>query len=126
MEEGSGIWNRPSRGLWSDAFRKLIRNRLAIVGLFIVSLLMIAAIFGPLIAPYAYTEQNLLEVAKLPSREHWLGTEATWNDSVRQRFEDRYLKPLDPATDAAVIGLQKFAETLDRVRRDLSDRSPSK
>jgi hypothetical protein len=69
---------------------------------------------------------NRLRHAIRALREHWLTTEATWNDSVRQRFEERHLKPLDPATDAAVIGLQKFAEVLDRVRRDLSDRSPSK
>jgi len=69
---------------------------------------------------------NRLKHAIRALREHWLTTESTWNDSVRQRFEDRYLKPLDPATDAAVIGMQKFAEVLDRVRRDLSDRSPSK
>lgn len=56
-------------------------------------------------------------------RDHWLPTEATWHDSVRRRFEDRYLAPLDPATDAAVIGLQKLAEVLDKVRRDCSDRS---
>ena len=68
---------------------------------------------------------NRLRHAIRALREHWQATESTWNDSVRQRFEERYLKPLDPATDAAVLGLQKFAEILDRVRRDLSDRSPS-
>ena len=33
--------------------------------------------------------------------------------------------PLDPAVDAAVIGMQKIAEVLDQVRRDCSDRSES-
>jgi hypothetical protein len=69
---------------------------------------------------------NRLRHAIRALREHWLTTESTWNDSARRRFEERYLKPLDPATDAAMIGMQKFAEILDRVRRDLSDRSPSK
>ena len=59
-------------------------------------------------------------------RDHWLVTEATWSDTVRVRFEERYLAPLDPATEAAVIGLQKLAEKLDLVRRDCSDQaSPS-
>ncbi len=58
-------------------------------------------------------------------KEHWLITEATWSDAVRRRFEDRYLAPLAPAIDAAVIGMQKLAEVLDRVRRDCSDRSES-
>ena len=56
-------------------------------------------------------------------RDQWLVTEATWGDSVRQRFEERYLAPLEPAVDAAINGLQKMAEVLDQVRRDCSDRS---
>ena len=56
-------------------------------------------------------------------RDHWAVTEATWNDSVRGRFEERYLAPLDPAVDAALIGMHKLAEVLDQVRRDCSDRS---
>jgi len=56
-------------------------------------------------------------------RDYWLVTEATWTDSVRQRFEERYLAPLEPAVDSAVNGLQKIAEVLDQVRRDCSDRS---
>jgi hypothetical protein len=56
-------------------------------------------------------------------RDHWLAVEPTWDDAVRRRFEDRYLAPLDPAADAAVFGMQKLAELLDKVRRDLTDRS---
>ena len=56
-------------------------------------------------------------------REHWLITEATWSDSVRRRYEERYLAPLEGAVDSAANGLQKLAEILDQVRRDCSDRS---
>jgi hypothetical protein len=55
-------------------------------------------------------------------QDQWLATEATWNDSVRHRFEDRYLQPLDPAIDSALNGMWKLAEVLDKVRRDCSDR----
>ena len=41
-------------------------------------------------------------------------TEATWSDSVRQRFEERYLAPLDPAVDSAINGMQEIAEVLER------------
>ena len=58
-------------------------------------------------------------------RDQWLVTEATWSDSVRQRFEERYLAHIEPAVDSAVNGLQKIAEVLDQVRRDCSDRSES-
>jgi len=56
-------------------------------------------------------------------REQWLATEAAWGDAVRQRFEERYIQPIDPAMVAAVQGLMKLAEVLDQVRRDCSDRS---
>ncbi len=56
-------------------------------------------------------------------QEHWRNVEPTWNDAVRKRFESRYLAPLDPAADAALFGMQKLSEVLDKVRRDLTDRS---
>lgn len=56
-------------------------------------------------------------------QEHWRLTEPTWNDSVRTRFEERHLLPLDSAADSALNGMQKLAEVLDQIRRDLTDRS---
>jgi hypothetical protein len=56
-------------------------------------------------------------------RDQWLVTESTWTDSVRGRFEERYLAPLDPAVDSALHGMETIAEVLDQVRRDCSDRS---
>ena len=58
-------------------------------------------------------------------KDQWLVTEATWDDSVRRRFEDRYLAPLEPAVDSAINGMMKIAEVIDQVRRDCSDRSES-
>jgi hypothetical protein len=56
-------------------------------------------------------------------REKWWETEPHWNDAVRRRFEERYIKPIEPAMDSATLGMQKLSEILDRVRRDCSDRS---
>ena len=56
-------------------------------------------------------------------RDQWRATEPTWNDAVRRRFEERYILPLEPAVDAALVGIQKLGDVLDRVRRDCSDRS---
>ena len=66
---------------------------------------------------------NRLKHAIRALRDQWLVTEETWSDSVRQRFEERYLAPLEPATQAAVFGIQKLAEVIDQARRDCSDRS---
>ncbi len=48
----------PSRqaSLWGDAWRRLVRNRLAVIGLVIVIGLLIMAVFAPWIAPYGEAE----------------------------------------------------------------------
>lgn len=71
-----------TRGLWSDAFRRMMRNRLSIVGLFIFFLLIISAIFGPYLAPYPYMLQNLDRVAEGPSLDYLLGTDDLGRDML--------------------------------------------
>ena len=68
------------RSLWADAFRRLIRNRLSMIGLVILAALVIIAIFGPYIAPYPYMEQHLNRVAEGPSADFWLGTDDLGRD----------------------------------------------
>jgi peptide/nickel transport system permease protein len=46
-------------GLWSDAWFRLRRNPAAILGALIVAVLIVVAIFAPLIAPYGPRDQNL-------------------------------------------------------------------
>jgi len=43
---------RPSRSLWSDAWRRLRRNSMAMISLVFLGFLTIVAIFAPLIAPH--------------------------------------------------------------------------
>jgi len=66
---------------------------------------------------------NRLDQSIRVLRDHWLVTESTWSDVVRQRFEERYLAPLESAVDSATNGIKTIAEVLDQVRRDCSDRS---
>ena len=68
------------RSLWGDAWRRLLRNRLSIIGLTLTGLLLFAALFGPALAPYSYTDQDLQQVAQLPSADHWLGTDEIGRD----------------------------------------------
>jgi ABC-type dipeptide/oligopeptide/nickel transport system permease subunit len=42
--------------LWKDAWRRLIRNRLAVIGMVIVIVFVGTALFAPLIAPYGEAE----------------------------------------------------------------------
>ena len=71
-----------TRGLWRDAFRRMVRNRLSLVGLVIFALLVITAIFGPYLAPYPYMLQNLDRIAEGPSLDYFLGTDDLGRDML--------------------------------------------
>jgi oligopeptide transport system permease protein len=69
MADRTGALEQPaaarasSASLWGDAWRRLIRNRLAVVGGVIVLILLFLLFFGPLIAPHPYAHQYLKELA---------------------------------------------------------------
>jgi len=63
--------------IWLRAFRK---NRLAVVGAFIVVSFLVVAIIGPYIAPYDPIKPNYGELLKAPSLRHPLGTDRLGRD----------------------------------------------
>ena len=85
---------RQSAGLWGDAFGRLLKNRLAILGLVLVTLLLLAGIFGPIIAPWPYQVQDLQAVfangnRPLPpfSPNHILGTDNLGRDLLSRLLD---------------------------------------
>lgn len=60
--------------------KKLLRNKFAVAGLLIIFLLITAAVFAPLISPYAPSEQNLSERLMKPSMTHFFGTDDLGRD----------------------------------------------
>ena len=66
--------------LWSDALRKLLKNRAAMFGVFILISLIILAILAPVISPYPYDYQNLELGASAPSSAYLLGTDTLGRD----------------------------------------------
>ena len=66
--------------LWSDALRKLLKNRAAMFGVLILVSLIILAILAPVISPYPYDYQNLELGASAPSSAHLLGTDTLGRD----------------------------------------------
>ena len=71
-----------SRGssLYRDAWRRLIRNKLAVVGGITVILLCLVAIFADVLAPYSYAKANFGKIYEFPSREFPLGTDQLGRD----------------------------------------------
>lgn len=55
--------------LWRDAWRRLIRNRAAMLGLIIVVMLLAVAVVAPKVAPYGYAQGDSNEAYTVPN---WL------------------------------------------------------
>jgi peptide/nickel transport system permease protein len=66
--EGRAIWR---------AFR---RNRLALCGAVIVAVLVLLAVFAPLLAPWDPNKPDTKKILAAPSRSHWLGTDQLGRD----------------------------------------------
>jgi oligopeptide transport system permease protein len=58
---------RKGQSLWVDSYRRLIKNRAAVVGGTLVIILVLMAIFAPLIAPRGFAEQVLTDNNKIPA-----------------------------------------------------------
>ncbi len=64
------------------AWRRFARNKMAVLGLFIVGAMFFVGIFAPWLAPYDPTAQNLDAVEQLPNPQHWLGTDELGRDQL--------------------------------------------
>jgi peptide/nickel transport system permease protein len=83
MESSSIIVNEAKKEAAISVFwRRLRKNKLAVVGLFIIILLVLVATFAPFIAPYDFAEQDLMNTFAPPSREHLLGTDDLGRDEL--------------------------------------------
>ncbi len=69
-----------NQSLWSDAYRRLINNKAAVISACILAILILAAIFAPFLASHSYAYQNLELGATPPSSEYFLGTDTLGRD----------------------------------------------
>jgi peptide/nickel transport system permease protein len=77
--------SRKPRSPWLDVWRRLKRNKLAIAGSIVIGIVILAAIFAPLIAPQDPNENGIFKVyprenKQAPSREHLMGTDDLGRD----------------------------------------------
>jgi ABC-type dipeptide/oligopeptide/nickel transport system permease subunit len=102
--------SRPHRTLWQDALRRFRRNRLAIVGFWIVAIFVLMAVFADVLAPYRYDDVEFTKVLLFPFRDpaHPLGTDEVGRDFLsRLIFGARtsMLVGLSVQTVAVVVGV---------------------
>ncbi|KKC37281.1 peptide ABC transporter permease [Devosia epidermidihirudinis] len=64
----------------SRFFNKFKNNRLALIGLIIFTIIVLASICAPLLTPYDPQKIDLRAILQAPSWEHWFGTDRTGRD----------------------------------------------
>ena len=62
------------------SLRKLLNNRLAVIGVIIFGVILLSAIFAPLLTLYDPLAIDMSSVLKAPSATHWFGTDKVGRD----------------------------------------------
>lgn len=71
---------RSTRTYWQDAWRRFRKNKLAVIGLIIIAIITLFAIFGPIFSKFSYEQQDLSSGGQWPSAAHWFGTDKFGRD----------------------------------------------
>jgi len=71
---------RPSMTYWQDAWRRLKKNKVAMVSLVLLGLMVLMTIIGPMIGKFEYqaTNNDMLNIK--PNSTYWFGTDTLGRD----------------------------------------------
>lgn len=65
---------------WKEVWRRLKKNKMALVSLFILFVIVLFALFPSVIAPYGYDEQDMTRTFQKPCLQYLLGTDQYGRD----------------------------------------------
>ncbi len=71
---------RPRRKAMPKALKRFLGHRLAVIGMVLLAVLVVLAVFAPLIAPFRPETIDLLARNQAPSSSHLFGTDQTGRD----------------------------------------------
>lgn len=67
-------------GLWRDALRRYMKNKLSVVAAVIIIVISFMAVFAPWVSPSRYSEANFDAAWQFPSWTHPMGTDSIGRD----------------------------------------------
>jgi oligopeptide transport system permease protein len=70
------------RSLWADAWRRLVRNKAALVSMVLLAIIVLMAVLAPLLSPHPFDEVYWDRISAPPDLEnaHWFGTDGNGRD----------------------------------------------
>jgi oligopeptide transport system permease protein len=70
------------RSLWADAWRRLLRNKAAVVSIAVLAVVALMAVFAPHLSPHPYDEVYWERISAPPdlANAHWFGTDGNGRD----------------------------------------------
>ncbi len=73
---------KKARSPWSDARRRFLRNKAAVLSLLILAVVAAACVFGPLLLPHDFDTADWDSMSQPPTLKnmHWWGTDASGRD----------------------------------------------
>ncbi len=71
---------RPSMSFWQDAWRRLKKNKMAMVSLVVLCLIMLACLIIPIVTGNNFQNQNTNLAHQKPSGENWFGRDELGRD----------------------------------------------
>lgn len=71
---------RPSMTYWQDAWRRLKKNKVAIVSLILLAIMCVMVVIGPWIARFKYNLGDSTVLNCKPNGTHWFGTDNLGRD----------------------------------------------
>lgn len=87
----AGLKYKKGKSTFALAMRRLSRDWAARLGLFIIVVLVLLAIFAPYIAKYPYDQVDIVNAYQTPSLEHFFGTDDLGRDIFsRMLYGGRY------------------------------------
>ena len=86
-EKVSDAITRPPIGYWEDVWIRFRKNKLAVIGLSILAILAIMAIFGPTISPWDYRTCDYGHINEFVSSRHWFGTDYLGRDMFTRLWQ---------------------------------------
>jgi len=72
--------SRPNISYWKDAWRRLRKNKVAMVSLVILIIVILMCLIGPYLSPFNFKDQDYSLLDKTPTTLHWFGTDNLGRD----------------------------------------------